>query len=85
MKKEKEATHHRNMLDAESQNSSVPIPDLEKELHDLGRPVGDRILELMFYREKGTSQACNNGKREIKIVNMLHFINTQIWKSLFGR
>lgn len=29
--------------------------------------------------------ACNNGKRETKLVNMLHFINTQVWKALFGK
>ena len=62
-------------MDAESLARAPPIPELEKELFDLGRPVGERILELMFYREKGTSSACNSGKREIKIVNMLHFIN----------
>ena len=39
----------------------------------------------MFYREKGTSAACDAGKREIKIINMLYFINNQIWKTLFGK
>jgi hypothetical protein len=63
----------------------VPIPHLEKELHDLGRPVGERILDLMSYREKGNSPACSSGKRCIQIVDMLHFIKDQIWKNLFGR
>ncbi len=48
-------------------------------------PIGSRILELTFYREKGTSLPCTGGKREIKIINMLYFIQNQIWKSLFGR
>mmetsp|Transcript_9839 Transcript_9839/g.7409 ORF Transcript_9839/g.7409 Transcript_9839/m.7409 type:complete len:101 (+) Transcript_9839:241-543(+) len=44
------------------------------------------MLELMFYREKGgASGACGNGKRETKLVNMLHFINNVVWKALFGR
>ena len=43
------------------------------------------MLELSFYREKGTSNATSNGKRELEIVNMLHFINSTLWKQLFGR
>ena len=43
------------------------------------------MLELSFYREKGNSSATNSGKRELEIVNMLHFINTSLWKQLFGR
>jgi len=43
------------------------------------------MLELSFYREKGSQNATNSGKRELEIVNMLHFINTTLWKQLFGR
>lgn len=44
------------------------------------------MLELMSYREKGgMNGACANGKRETKIVPMLHFINNQVWKSFFGK
>ena len=43
------------------------------------------MLDLMSYREKGSSAACSNGKRNIKIVDMLHFITNQVWKNLFGR
>lgn len=50
--------------------------DLENQLFQLGLPIGEKVLELMFYREKGgISGACSNGKRETKLVNMLHFIN----------
>jgi hypothetical protein len=50
--------------------------DLEHQLYELGLPVGERVLELMFYREKGgMNGACSTGKRETKLVNMLHFIN----------
>lgn len=48
--------------------------------------MGEKLLELMFYREKGgISGACQNGKRETKIVSMLHFINNVVWKALFGK
>jgi trafficking protein particle complex subunit 5 len=85
LKREKEATAQINLLDAEAQARAPPIPDLEKELFDLGKPVGERILEMQCYRDKGGSNTCSSGKRELRIVNMLHFINNQIWKSLFGR
>ena len=40
----------------------------------------------MFARELGKNlNASGTGKREIGIVNMLHFINQQVWKGLFGR
>ena len=50
------------------------------QLHELGLPIGEKMLELTFYREKGNSNACSSGKRELEIVNMLHFINTTFWK-----
>lgn len=54
-----------------------PIPnDLEHQLFHLGLEIGEKVLELSFYREKGgINGACGSGKRETKLVNMLHFIN----------
>ena len=60
--------------------------DLEHQLYLLGIPVGEKVLEMMFYREKGgINGACQQGKRENKLVSMLHFINNQVFKALFGR
>ena len=61
------------------------MPDLEQRLFEIGLPVGERLLELTFNREKGSSTATSGGKRELGIVNMLHFINEKLWKTLFGR
>lgn len=47
-------------------------------LHDLGRDVGTRVIDLYFVRER-------NSKRETKLINMLLFIKTTLWKSLFGK
>ena len=48
--------------------------------------MGEKLLELMFYREKGgINGACQQGKRETKLVPMLHFINNILWKHLFGK
>lgn len=44
----------------------------------MGAEVGHKIGDLVVVREKG-------GKREIKLVKMLSFIRSILWKSLFGR
>lgn len=47
-------------------------------MHELGRDVGSRVIDLYFVRER-------NSKRETKLINMLLFIKTTVWKSLFGK
>ena len=45
-------------------------------------------MELAVFREKALpnqNNICQYGRRETKLVNMLHFINNQVWKLLFGR
>ena len=51
----------------------------------MGLPVGEKLLELTFYREKGNKDVTNAGKRILGIVDMLHFINEKLWKTLFSR
>ena len=47
-------------------------------LADVGYDVGVRMLELLVYREKA-------GKREVRILGILSFLHTNVWKSLFGK
>ncbi|ESO07809.1 hypothetical protein HELRODRAFT_76182 [Helobdella robusta] len=54
------------------------IPELQQKLSDLGFHVGQRYLDLIVLREKGH-------KRETKLVNMLVFIKSNVWKNLFGK
>uniref|UniRef100_U5EY29 Trafficking protein particle complex subunit 5 n=1 Tax=Corethrella appendiculata TaxID=1370023 RepID=U5EY29_9DIPT len=61
-----------------SQSRVNTISDLQNKLHDLGKDVGARIVDLYFVRER-------NSKREIKLINMLLFIKTTLWKTLFGK
>lgn len=42
----------------------------------MGQDVGTRIIDLYTVREK-------NGKREIKLLNMLLFIKSTLWKVWF--
>ena len=81
MRQEQAAQNQRNLTGGQG----PPVPDLETQLHELGIPIGERMVELSFYREKGSSNATNSGKRELEIVGMLHHINTNLWKQLFGR
>eukprot|EP01100_Stratorugosa_tubuloviscum_P011784 TRINITY_DN5346_c0_g1_i1.p1 TRINITY_DN5346_c0_g1~~TRINITY_DN5346_c0_g1_i1.p1 ORF type:complete len:195 (-),score=77.12 TRINITY_DN5346_c0_g1_i1:90-674(-) len=61
-----------------SQTRSNETSDFEQRLKDLGYSVGVRILDLMAVREK-------NYKRETRLVAFINFIQTQIWRVLFGR
>jgi hypothetical protein len=54
------------------------INDIACRLCDLGASVGARLLDLLTYREKGT-------RRELRLVGMLSFVQTIVWKALFGK
>ena len=48
-------------------------------LANLGYQVGIKILDLLVLREK------QQYRRETKLINMLTFIKTSVWKNLFGK
>ena len=52
--------------------------DIEQSLIDFGHPIGERVLELTSYRSK-------DNKRMTNIVDVLHFITSQVWKLLFNK
>ena len=54
------------------------IKQNSKRLSDIGWSVGFRLLDSIVYREKGL-------KRETRLVNILSFIQTVVWKTLFGK
>lgn len=47
-------------------------------LNEMGYRVGQRALELIVWREK-------NSRRETRILGILQFIHTVVWKTLFGK
>lgn len=47
--------------------------NLCSRLSDIGQDVGARLLDLYFVRER-------NSKREIKLLNMLLFVKSTLWK-----
>lgn len=60
------------------QNKVHTVPELQNKLCEMGQEVGIKLIDLYYMREK-------NGKREIKLLNMLLFIKTTLWKGLFGK
>ena len=62
--------YHQNRVDS--------ISELERRLEATGYGVGLRVLELLAYRSR-------EYKRETKLMNVLQFVSTMVWKSLFGK
>ncbi|XP_031565438.1 trafficking protein particle complex subunit 5-like [Actinia tenebrosa] len=60
------------------QNRVYTVPELQTKLSELGQHVGTRILDVLVLREKGL-------KREVRVLNILLFIKSVLWKSLFGK
>ncbi|GLV43757.1 TRAPP subunit 31 [Carabus blaptoides fortunei] len=60
------------------QNKVYTVPELQNKLHEMGQNVGVKLIDLYFVRER-------NCKREIKLLNMLLFVKSTLWKALFGR
>ena len=54
------------------------VGELERRLEDVGHGVGLRLLEILAYRER-------TGRRETRLLDILRFIHTTLWKYLFGR
>ncbi|KAL1923012.1 uncharacterized protein VTP21DRAFT_9388 [Calcarisporiella thermophila] len=54
------------------------IQDLERRLNEFGYRVGQRFLELLMWRER-------HGKRETRVLGVLYFVHTVVWKCLFGK
>jgi len=61
-----------------AQNKVDGIAELERRLNEMGYRVGQRVLELIVWREK-------NSRRETRILGILQFIHTVVWKTLFGK
>lgn len=60
------------------QNKSRTVTDIQNRLHSMGYKVGTKLIDLYFVRDRGS-------KREIKLLNILLFVKSTLWKALFGR
>jgi trafficking protein particle complex subunit 5 len=71
------------------QNRVDSISELERRLESSGYSVGLRVLELLAIRGTGgtvtRSGLTSDYRRETKLMNILQFISTTVWKSLFHK
>ena len=71
------------------QNRVDSISELERRLESSGYTVGLRVLELLAIRGSGSNITrgglTNEYRRETKLMNILQFISTTVWKSLFHK
>lgn len=61
-----------------SQMNVSNVGDLERRLEAVGWSVGVRLLEILTYRERA-------GRRETRLLDMLRFVHSTVWKYMFGR
>ncbi|KAJ1666142.1 protein particle complex subunit [Coemansia sp. RSA 1813] len=61
-----------------TQNRVLGIQDLETKLNELGQRVGVRVFELTMWREKIV-------RRETRVLQMLVYINSVVWRALFDK
>lgn len=61
-----------------SQSKVSNVGDLERRLEEVGQCVGVRLLEILTYRERA-------GRRETRLLDILRFVHTSVWKYMFGR
>lgn len=54
------------------------VSELERRLEDAGYGVGLRLLELLCFRD-------SKAKRETRLLNILRFVHSTLWRYLFGR
>lgn len=72
-----------------AQRRVTGITDLEKRLNIQGYPLGLKLLDLLLYRSptpfSSTTAAAAANLRPTRILPLLQFISTTLWKQLFGR
>ncbi|KAJ6224597.1 hypothetical protein RDWZM_003142 [Blomia tropicalis] len=54
------------------------VSEMQSKLSEIGYNVGQRVVDLMLIREK-------TYKRETRLINMLIFIRSKVWMTLFGK
>jgi hypothetical protein len=59
------------------------VSNLMKRLEKAGHRVGVKVLELYCWREKAAKGG--EGKRFVRLIDILTFISSTVWKSLFGK
>uniref|UniRef100_A0A7S1SV93 Trafficking protein particle complex subunit n=1 Tax=Tetraselmis chuii TaxID=63592 RepID=A0A7S1SV93_9CHLO len=61
-----------------SQQNVTHIGELEKKLEEAGHGIGVRLLEVLCFRDR----QC---RREIRLLDLLKFIHTNVWRCCFNK
>ena len=61
-----------------SQGKCSTIKELESRLSDAGKNIGYKVIDLIVIRDK-------NFRRETRVINILMFIKTVFWRTLFNK
>uniref|UniRef100_A0A2N9G131 Trafficking protein particle complex subunit n=1 Tax=Fagus sylvatica TaxID=28930 RepID=A0A2N9G131_FAGSY len=68
------------------------IAELERRLEDAGYAVGARVLELLCHRDKVSTNGTvmfflipQGNRRETRLLGILSFVHSTVWKVLFGK
>ncbi|EIW69592.1 hypothetical protein TREMEDRAFT_68769 [Tremella mesenterica DSM 1558] len=67
-----------------SQSRVDSVTDLERRLASLGYEAGQRILSLLLLRNTLTTSS-KDPKREHRLIPILQFVHTQVYKYVFGK
>ena len=57
---------------------ATTVDEHQAKLADMGKHVGSRYLELVWFREKST-------RRENRLIHLLMFVQKNLWKALYGK
>ncbi|KAL1407045.1 Trafficking protein particle complex subunit 31 [Vanrija albida] len=69
---------------AYSQSHVDSVADLEKRLTSLGYEAGQRVLSLLLLRN-AQAAGMKDPRRENRLIPILQFVHTQVYKYCFGR
>ncbi|KAL7053560.1 hypothetical protein AAHC03_027023 [Spirometra sp. Aus1] len=58
--------------------NSKSIDEVQQKLAELGRPIGRRMMDLVYLRERPQ-------KRDVRLFQILLFLKSTFWRSLFGK
>jgi len=65
-----------------AQERSASVDDMTRRLELQGNGIGKKVLELQCWREKPSK---GEGKRYNRLIELLTFISSSVWKGLFGK
>jgi hypothetical protein len=70
--------HHHHQPPLTLLSTAIATPSPPHRLEEAGYGVGHRLLELLAFRER-------QYRRESKLIGVLQFVSSTVWKALFNK